>query len=201
MNKPEYIKIDGELYKINTDFRVALECNKIAEDENIGDYERALAIIYKLFGERGIDCQNKNKMLELAIRYISLDNKEKGSKMHSDDNFEFDFEKCIGLIKSSFKFDYGYDPFEQEYIHWYTFYNDLQNLSSSEFGTCCALNRIASILQIDTTKMKDKEASKIRQIQKELKEKYCKVKEKKMTKQQQESVIDLYKKLGLWKGA
>lgn len=49
MSNPEYVKVDGELYKINTDFRVALECNKIAEDENIGDYERSLAIIYKLF--------------------------------------------------------------------------------------------------------------------------------------------------------
>ena len=49
MNNPEYVKVDNELYKINTDFRVALECNKIAEDENIGDFERAMAIIYKLF--------------------------------------------------------------------------------------------------------------------------------------------------------
>ncbi len=52
MNNPQYVKVDNELYKINTDFRVALECNKIALDKKINDYERALAIIYKLFGEK-----------------------------------------------------------------------------------------------------------------------------------------------------
>ena len=55
MNYPEYVKIDNKKYKINTDFRVAIECNEIATDENISDFERALAIIYKLFGNDGIN--------------------------------------------------------------------------------------------------------------------------------------------------
>ena len=54
MNNPQYVKVDNKLYKINTDFRVALECNDIAEDKSIGDLERAMAIIYKLFGEERI---------------------------------------------------------------------------------------------------------------------------------------------------
>lgn len=54
MNNPQYVKVDNKLYKINTDFRIALECNKIAEDESIGNLERAMAIIYKLFGEERI---------------------------------------------------------------------------------------------------------------------------------------------------
>ena len=54
LNNPQYVKVDNKLYKINTDFRVALECNRIAEDTSIGEYERALAIIYKLFGEERI---------------------------------------------------------------------------------------------------------------------------------------------------
>ena len=44
MNNPQFVKVDNKLYKINTDFRVALECNNIAEDKTIGDYERALAL-------------------------------------------------------------------------------------------------------------------------------------------------------------
>jgi len=52
LNNPKYVKVDGELYEINTDFRVALECENISRDKKIGDYERGLAIIYKLFGER-----------------------------------------------------------------------------------------------------------------------------------------------------
>lgn len=59
MNNPKYVKVDNELYNINTDFRIALECNKIAQDKNIGNYERALAIIYKLFGEKGLNSKIK----------------------------------------------------------------------------------------------------------------------------------------------
>ena len=54
MNNPEYVKVDGKLYKINTDFRIALECDKIARDTSIGELERPMAIIYKLFGEERI---------------------------------------------------------------------------------------------------------------------------------------------------
>ncbi len=54
LNNPQYVKVDDKLYKINTDFRVALECNRIAEDASIGEFERAMAIIYKLFGEERI---------------------------------------------------------------------------------------------------------------------------------------------------
>ena len=49
MNYPEYVEVDKKRYKINSDFRVAIECNRIAEDESISDYERSLAIIYKLY--------------------------------------------------------------------------------------------------------------------------------------------------------
>ena len=201
MNNPEYIKVDGELYKINTDFRIALECNRIAEDEAIGDYERALAIVYKLFGEKGLNCKNQNKLIELAVKYLSLGKDQNGSKMDLGDNYELDFFKCEGLIRSSFKFDYGYDPYEQEHIHWWSFYTDLENLSSSEFGTCCALNRVAEIINMDTKNLKGKDLKKVQEAKKELIKRYCKSKaNKKLTKEEKESVGKLYKQLGLWKG-
>ena len=43
MNYPEYVEIGNKRYKINTDFRVALECNRIAESE-VNDIERGLII-------------------------------------------------------------------------------------------------------------------------------------------------------------
>lgn len=54
MNNPQYVKVDDKLYKINTDFRIALECDEIARDTSIGELERPMAIIYKLFGEERI---------------------------------------------------------------------------------------------------------------------------------------------------
>lgn len=198
MNNPQYVKVDDKLYKINTDFRIALECNKIAEDESIGNLERAMAIIYKLFGEDGLDCENQNKLLELGMKYLLLGREEKSLKNDSHDKYELDFNKCIGLIKASFKFDYKYDPYELEYLHWYDFYNDLESLSTSEFGNCCILNRIVSILEQEPKEIKDsKQRQKLIDAQKLLKEKYCKKEEKKMTKEQEESARAFYKSLGI----
>lgn len=198
MNNPQYVKVDNKLYKINTDFRVALECNRIAEDESIGNLERAMAIIYKLFGEDGLDCENQNKLLELAMKYLLLGKDKNSLKNESRDKYELDFSKCIGLIKASFKFDYKYDPYELEYLHWYDFYNDLESLSTSEFGNCCILNRVTSILNQEPKEIKDnKQRQNVIKAQKMLKEKYCKKEEKEITKEQEESAKAFYKSLGI----
>lgn len=198
MNNPQYVKVDNKMYKINTDFRVALKCNEIAEDTSIGDFERAMAIIYKLFGEEGLNCENQNKMLELAMRYLLLGKDKKELKNESQEKYELDFNKCVGLIKASFKFDYKYDPYELEYLHWYDFYNDLESLSTSEFGNCCVLNRVTGILNQDTKEIKDnKSRQRLIEAQRLLKQKYCKTKEKEITEEQEESARAFYKSLGI----
>lgn len=196
MNKPTSVKVDDKIYNINTDFRVAIECNEIANSD-VGDYERALAIIYKLFGEKGLDCENKNKLLELAMKYLTLGNEQKDVTARSREKYELDYSKCEGLIRSSFKFDYKYDPYELEYLHYYDYVNDLQNLSTSEFGNCCILNRIASIINTDETKIKDnKERTKLIEAKKELVERYCIKQEKVMTEKQRNSAKEFFKALG-----
>lgn len=200
MNNPEYVIIDNEEYKINTDFRVALECNKIAEDETIGDFERALAIIYTLFGDKGIEhTEHYEKLLKYAKKYL-LCGEQEISKPKKEDKNDLDFSKCIGLIKSSFRFDYQYDPYKEKYLHWYDFNNDLMNLSTSEFGTCCVLNRIASILNQDLSQIKnDKERNALKEEQDELRKKYCINIKKKYTKEQQEIANKIYEAFGLRK--
>lgn len=199
MNNPNYVKVDDKLYKINTDFRVAIECNKIAQNTKIGDYERAMAIIFKLFGEDGLNCVKIDKLLELGIKYISLlDTNKNDLKTDLKANLDIDISKCEGLIRSSFKFDYNYDPYELKYLHWYDFYNDLENLSTSEFGNCCILNRVISILNQDASKIKDnKERQKLVETQKLLKEKYCVIQEKELTDEQEKSAEEFYKALNL----
>lgn len=196
MNNPEYVKVGDNKYKINTDFRVAIECNRIARDKSIKDLERALAIIYKLFGEAGLDCKEQAKLLELGIRYLKLD--RENIESDSKDKFELDFDKCKGLIKSSFKYDYQYDPYELEYLHWYDFYNDLENLSTSEFGNCCSLNRVISILNQDTTEIKDSKQKKaVIDAQKLLKQKYCMNEAPELTREQEANLVEFYKSLGI----
>ena len=68
-NYPEYVEVEDRRYKINTDFRYAIECNKVAEDKNIGDFERALAVIYLLFGDEGINNPNDYEaLLKLGLK-------------------------------------------------------------------------------------------------------------------------------------
>ena len=197
MNNPQYVKVGETKYKINTDFRIALECNKIATDKSIQDYERALAIIYKLFGEDGLDCKNQEKLLELGIKYLKV-GRDIGIDTGEKEKYDLDFDKCEGLIKSSFKFDYQYDPYELEYLHWYDFYNDLENLSTSEFGTCCSLNRIRTILNQDPKDIKDSKTRKnLIDAQKMLKKMYCKEEVPEITKEQEKNAINFYKSLGI----
>ena len=148
--------------------------------------------------KNGLDCKNQNKLLELAMKYLLLGREQNSLKSELHDKYELDFNKCIGLIKASFKFDYKYDPYELEYLHWYDFYNDLESLSTSEFGNCCILNRITSILNQEPKEIKDsKQRQRLIEAQKLLKQKYCRQKEVEMTKEQEESAREFYKSLGI----
>lgn len=152
---PEYAEVDGKKYKINTDFRVALKCNEIAQDNTIGDFERMLAILYTLFGEEAIkDIDKCGKLLDVAVKYLKC-----GIEIEDDDfsnkEPDIDYIQDEKYIRSSFKYDYNYDPYKMDYLHWYEFWNDLNNLSNSEFGSCCILSRIRQIRNFDLSKISD----------------------------------------------
>lgn len=192
MNNPEYVKVGDKKYKINTDFRVAIECNNIAQDDSIGNSERPLAIIYKLFGDEGLDNPHDwEKLLELAIKYLSI-----GKEVCNDDEIDMDFNEDAGYIRSSFIQDYNYNPYDLEYLHWYDFYNDLNNLSNSEFGNCCVLNRVRNLRTFDLSQIKD---SKEREKMAKAQEMVALSKNKhnvELTKEQEESMNKLDKIIG-----
>jgi len=165
MDYPEYVEIEGKRYKINTNFKVAIECNKIATDTSIRDYERALAIIYKLFGEKGLnDFDNHEKLLELAQKYLTCGkglNKNEGKP-------DMDYEQDYGLIWASFLSDYNGLDIDKTDIHWWKFQELINGLSNSEFGNCCILNKIRGIRNKKISEIKDpKEKDIYRKLQKE----------------------------------
>lgn len=193
MNNPEYVKIREKKYKINTDFRVALKCNEVSMDTSIGDLERTLAIVYLLFGDEGIDPKNRDdlsELVDLGYRYLTLDKKPTNTNEEPD----MDFIKDKKYIRSSFVQDYKYNPYDMEYLHWWDFYNDLNNLSNSEFGNCCVLNRIRNARNYDPSKIEDRKE----------RENFIKFKESislnktdnKLTKEQEESMNRLNEIIG-----
>nr|DAM50261.1 MAG TPA: hypothetical protein [Caudoviricetes sp.]DAM80565.1 MAG TPA: hypothetical protein [Bacteriophage sp.] len=194
LNNPEYVKAGNKKYKINTDFRVAIECNEIAESSDVSDTERPLAIIYKLFGDEGLDNpQDWEKLLELAIKYLCL-----GKDLEdTEEERDMDLQKDRYYIRSSFIQDYKYNPYDMEYLHWWDFFNDLSNLSNSEFGNCCILNRVRNLRTMDVSKIKDwKEKNRILKAKRQvslIKEDDV---EKEMTEEEKESQNRFYNALG-----
>ena len=194
-NYPEYVEIEGKKYKINTDFRYAIECNRIAEDENIGDYERALAVIYTLFGDEGINTPDHyEKLLKLGLKYLSCGKEE---DVHiTPQEKDMDYIQDMDYIEASFMSDYHIDLSGME-MHWWKFMNLMNGLSNSDMGNCCVLNRIRNIRNYDVSEIKDpKERRKILDAQElvALKKKDKKIE---MTDEQKRSVDEFYKKINL----
>lgn len=152
MDYPKFVEIDNKRYKINTDFRVALKCVDVAEDESINDTERALAIIYLLFGDDGLnDYDNYNELLKIGKRYLSC-----GKEIEENDKEpDMDFNEDWDYIEASFQSDFNIDLSNVE-MHWWKFYKLLNGLSNSELGNCCVLNRVRNLRNYDVNEIKDK---------------------------------------------
>ena len=189
---PKYVEVEGKKYKINTDFRVALECNRIAEDGTIGNLERSLAIIYTLFGDEGINTPDHyGKLLELAKMYLLCGEEYKEEANAKPD---MDFEQDYSYISTSFMSDYQID-LDTCKMHWWKFMDLMNGLSNSELGDCCILNRIRNLRNYDTKKIKDK--NERQKIEKAKQQVALKKKENKPTKDQQERAKELFIKLGI----
>ena len=191
-NYPEYVIIDNERYDIDTDFRTAIECNRIAEDETIGDYERALAIIYTLFGDKGIDTPlHYEKLLKVAKNYLSCGKKV---EVNQNEKPDMDYIQDYDYIEASFMSDYHID-LSKEKMHWWKFNKLMNGLSNSELGNCCVLNRVRNLRNFDTKDIKDaKEKQKIEEAKRQV---ALKKNKKQPTNEQIESAKQFYEALGL----
>ena len=187
------IQIEDIIYEANTDFRIAIKCSEIAQDDTIGDFERVLGIICTMFGERALDNPNHyEKLLKWALNYLScgqevIDNKEQP---------DMDYVEDMEYIEASFMSDYHID-LENEDMDWHKFNKLMNGLSNSELGNCCVLNRIRNLRNFDVSTIKDsKERQKIAKAKEQVALKKYK-KENHLTKEQEESMERLNKILGL----
>ena len=194
MNYPEFAEVNGKKYKINTDFRVAIECNEIALDDSIGEYERALAVIYKLFGDEGLnDYENHERLLELGRVFLACG---KEIDTNSGEEADMDFVQDMDYIEASFMSDYSIDLTNVE-MHWWKFFNLMNGLSNSEMGNCCVLNRVRNLRTYDTKDIKDqKQLAKIEEAKRKVALKK-RVKVTKLTKEQERNIENYLKMSGI----
>lgn len=188
MNYPEYAKVEDRLYQINTDFRVAIRCNEVAKDETISDFERAMAIIYLLYGEKGLDSNDKQELLDKAIKYLSCGKEVEQTNEEPDMDYVEDYD----LIEASFMSDFHIDLSNTK-MHWWKFNKLINGLSNSEMGNCCVLNRIRNLRNYDLSQISDpKEKAKIRKAQEQV---ALSKNEIKLTEEQEKSMENFYKLL------
>ena len=187
------IQIDDTIYTANTDFRVAIRCNEIAQDKTIGNYERVLGIICTMFGPEAVDNTNHHeKLLKWVLNYLSCGKEIEDTKEQPD----MDYVEDMDYIEASFMSDFGID-LENEEMDWQKFNKLINGLSNSELGNCCVLNRVRNLRNLDLSTIKDsKEREKLAKAKKQVAlKKYSK--EYNLTKEQEESMERLNEILGL----
>lgn len=191
-NYPEYVEIEGKQYKINTDFRVAIRCNEIAEDDSIGNFERAIAIIYLLYGDEGLNAiHHHEKLLKLGQKYLACG---KELNIKNDEQPDMDFVEDMDYIEASFMSDYHIDLTDTK-MHWWKFFNLISGLSNSDMGNCCVLNRVRNLRNYDTKEIKDrKEREKIEKAKQQVAlKKYSKKKEHtEEQKKNAQKILDMF---------
>ena len=187
------IQIDDTIYDANVDFRNIIECNRIADDDTIGDFERVLGIICTLFGADALDNpQHHEKLLKWALKYISCGKEIPDTKEKPDMDYIEDME----YIEASFMSDYKID-LENAEMDWEKFYKLMNGLSNSELGNCCVLNRIRNLRNLDLKTIKDsKEQQKMAEAKERVALKKYKT-ENHLTKEQEESMQRLNEIIGL----
>lgn len=158
---PEYIEVKGKKYKINTDFRVALECDSIARDSSIGEYEKCLAIIYKLLGDEGLKAHEDHDVIfKLIMKYLQCG--KDINDLNNDKEPSMSFTQDQGYIKASFLSDYQMD-LGKEHLHWWFFNDLLQGLTEN-----CILNRVRYIREEPLSDKKGKELTRWQEAKKQV---------------------------------
>ena len=148
---PEYAEIDGRKYKINTDYRYALQCFKIINDNTISDIERAIAVVSILFGKEDENGdvtnipKNLNTALEKASIFLSCNKKQEVKEIKKDMDFEYD----KGYIFASFMSDYSID-LNTKKIHFWQFCELISGLTEDSI-----LNRIRDLRNTNLSDYKD----------------------------------------------
>lgn len=178
---PQFIEVNGNKYKINTDYKIALACFEAINDVEISDSERFYAVLCLLLGTnvKEEDESEAFKKCELYLRCGKEQNP-------SEEEVDMDYEQDRAYINTSFRSCYNID-LKKENLHWWE-YNEM----IEGFDEQSIMSKIRYIRNIDLDDIKDdKERNEIIK-QKERVE--LKQKEKPISKEEKDA-DDFFKKM------
>ena len=147
MTYPRYAEVAGVQYAINTDYRVALRCFEVIEDTSICDEERALAVIYLLFGE--VPTDHLEDFLRIAGDYLRCGEKAEAQESAQKD---MDFTADEKYIAASFMSDYQIDLSKTD-MHFWQYIQLIQGFTENAI-----MSRVRDIRNYDLSELKDPKA-------------------------------------------
>lgn len=147
----------GNVYKLDTDFRIGIQICLIQEDEDLSELEKTLTIRNLLFDGMAPDGKDLEKAIEF---YISGWSHDKPAKKEKDRLMDFDVDQW--RIYAAFRQQYHID-LSRAYMHWWEFMGLLSSLNE------CAYTRVVDIRQ---RKFKPKMSKEERKTLREAKDIY-----------------------------
>ena len=147
MRYPEYAEVKGKRYKINTDYRVALRCFEVIEDTSISDNERALAVVFLLFGE--VPMEDTGELLRIAGDFLRCGEKETAQATQERD---IDFNADERYIVASFMSDYRIDLSSVD-MHFWQYIQLIQGFTDDSI-----MSRVRDVRNYDMSELKDPRA-------------------------------------------
>jgi hypothetical protein len=116
-NLPKKIRINGNLYDINYDYRTVINILIAFEDENLTQYEKLYIMVKNLYKD-DISDDEFAEACEKAIRFIDCDKKY---TTKTSDKRIYSFEKDGGYIFSGINSTHHIDIEEKRDLHWWKF--------------------------------------------------------------------------------
>lgn len=151
---PTKMEANGNIYPINTDYRVALTCFKALYDTEITDLERFYAIETLLLGEN-VNPLDEHILKGKIKQYLSCGKDD--TEEISEDEIDYDYIQDEKLTKTSIRQCYHLNLNDIPYMHWYE-YNELISGLTSE----SIVNKVRDLRNYDTSDIKDeKEKARI----------------------------------------
>ncbi len=114
---PTKIKIDNDIYDINSDFRNCLKIIMAYEDEDLTESEKNYILLKRLYLQMPT---NKEKAIERGIYFLDCA-KEYKSSTNELTKRVYSFNKDYSYIYSAMKQTHDVDLENIDYLHWWKF--------------------------------------------------------------------------------
>ncbi len=160
---PNTVNIDGEEYKINSDFRYSILFELLMQDKTLSDKEKtvnALSLYYSVCPKNINEAINQMLLFYRCGKDIEL---SKGKGKGKSDIQIYSFEHDDDYIYAAFMDQYGIDLQDIEYLHWWKFKAMFKSLREDN-----EIVKIMGYRSIDLSKIKDKEEKAYYRKMKEL---------------------------------